>query len=94
MPHDAPDLDKRIRRLSRPGQRRIHFTNESDASKRKLIAAMTKLGLAVVVYHVKGQPDRVARPLCIDALVDDLVAAECSHVILERDGRSSGPTDS
>ncbi|WP_185276416.1 hypothetical protein [Leifsonia shinshuensis] len=55
---------------------------------------MTKLGLAVVVYHVKGQPDRVARPLCIDALVDDLVAAECSHVILERDGRSSGPTDS
>lgn len=85
MPHDAATLDRTIRRLNRPGQRRIHFTKESDASKPKLISEVMKLGLTVVVYQVKGQPDRAARPLCINALVDDLVTAGCAHLILERD---------
>lgn len=85
MPHDATALDKSIRQLNRPGQRRIHFTKESDSSKRKLISEVTRMGLTVVVYQVKGQPDRAARPLCINALVDDLVSAECAHLILERD---------
>ncbi|MFE4467625.1 hypothetical protein ACFRFH_02310 [Leifsonia sp. NPDC056824] len=85
MPHDAAALDRTIRTLNRPGQRRIHFTKESDSSKRKLISEVLRLELTVVVYQVRGQPDRAARPLCIDALVDDLVTAECAHLILERD---------
>jgi hypothetical protein len=85
MPHDTRAIDKALRKLTRPGQSRIHFTNESDSSRRRIISEVVKLGIAVVTYHVKGQPDRVARPTRIDALVDDLATAGCAHMILERD---------
>ncbi|WP_374009215.1 hypothetical protein [Leifsonia sp. LS-T14] len=39
----------------------------------------------MIVYQVRGEPDRTARPLCLNALIDDLAAADCSQVIFERD---------
>jgi len=85
MPQDASRVDKALRVLNRPGQRRIHFTNESDSSKRKILSEVAKLGISVIVYQVKGEPDRAARPLCLNALIEDLTAAECARLIIERD---------
>lgn len=85
MPNDAALLDRAIRQLTRSGQRRIHFTKESDSSKKKLLSEITKLEISVVVYQVKGQPDSIARPLCLNALIDDLAINGCAHVVLERD---------
>lgn len=85
MPHDSTRLDKAVRELNRPGQRRIHFTKESDSSKRKLLSEISKLGISVVVYKVKGQRDPAARQLCLNTLIDDLATHRCTHVILERD---------
>lgn len=85
LPNDAPRLDRALRRLNRPGQRRIHFTKESDSSKRTLLSEISKLGISVVVYQVRGQSDVIARPLCLNALIDDLSTHGCPHVILERD---------
>jgi hypothetical protein len=85
MPSDIGAFDRALRRLTRPGQRRIHFTNESDASRRALISAVARLRICVVVYQVSGVSDRLARPLCLDALVDDLVGSEVGGLVLERD---------
>ncbi|MFF2277905.1 DUF3800 domain-containing protein [Agromyces sp. NPDC058126] len=85
MPNNAAQLEKELRKLARPGQRRIHFTNESDSSRRSLISAVEKLGIRGVVYQVKGTTDRIARPLCLEALINDLVTHDARHLILERD---------
>ncbi|NEM91502.1 hypothetical protein [Galbitalea soli] len=83
--NDVARLEKHLRSLLRPGQRRIHFTSESDSSRRTLLAALAGLELHVVVYCVRGVPDKIARARCLTALLDDLVDSRAQHVILERD---------
>jgi hypothetical protein len=85
MPNDVGAIEKALRKLTRPGQRRIHFTSESDASRKAILAAVARLGLEVVIYQVKGAPDKIARPLCLNALVDDIAAGGSEQMILERD---------
>ncbi|MCD2443708.1 hypothetical protein LQ757_15615 [Agromyces sp. SYSU K20354] len=85
MPNDAAAIEKELRKLTRAGQRRIHFTSESDTSRRTILSAVEKLGLRVVVYRVQGAKDKEARTLCLNALIDDMAAGGATHVILERD---------
>jgi hypothetical protein len=73
MPHDVLSLEKALRRLTRPGQRRVHFKQESDSSRRALLSALTDLGVQTVVYSVSGLGDKAARKMCLDALIDDAV---------------------
>ena len=50
MPNNIGGIDKALRKLTRPGQRRIHFTSESDSSRRAILAAVAQLGVQVVIY--------------------------------------------
>ncbi|MCS5716075.1 hypothetical protein NVV95_16135 [Herbiconiux sp. CPCC 205716] len=84
-PGDAAAVEKALRRLTRPGQSRIHFRKESDSSRRQLVAAVCAMEVEVVLYLVSGCSDRVARPLLLTSLVGDLVASEASQLVLERD---------
>lgn len=84
-PNDVKNLDSKLRALTLPGQNRIHFKAESDGRRRKLLSAFCAIGFTVAVYSVTGLKDSHARPLCLNALVDDLVAGAASQLILERD---------
>lgn len=84
-PADSKAVDRALRQLPRPGQSRIHFTREKDSSRRKLLSQMAELDVQVQLYIVRGQPDKIARTLCLEALVDDLAQSGASRLILERD---------
>lgn len=74
-----------IQALVRRGQRRIHFKSESDASRRRILSALSALPLATRVYQIAGTPDRSARARCLEALVDDLAASRAARLVIERD---------
>jgi hypothetical protein len=85
LPNDAGTADKALRKLVRPGQERIHFKSEDAGSKKKLLSQMLQLPVLVNLYIVKGRNDKEARTLCLNALVQDLVAARVSKLLIERD---------
>ncbi|WP_049822884.1 hypothetical protein [Arthrobacter sp. H41] len=41
--------------------------------------------MQTVVYVVSGQPDKVAPPTCLEALIDDLCHADAERLVLEQD---------
>lgn len=41
--------------------------------------------MKTIVYIVNGQPDKIARPACLGALIKDLCDAEAERLVLEQD---------
>ncbi|WAB82466.1 hypothetical protein OVN18_05555 [Microcella daejeonensis] len=72
-----------LRRLLRPGQSRLHFTSESDSSRRRLLAAMCDLKVRVTVYRVRGLREKEARRLCLFAVTELMVLQRASELVLE-----------
>jgi len=46
---------------------------------------MSEIEISVNVYIARGLPDKEARPLCLRALVRDLVSSQAKRLVLERD---------
>lgn len=84
-PEAASKVDKELRKLTRRGQSRIHFNSESESSRRGLLARMVEREVRVQLYVVRGYPDKVARQMCLEALVSDLADSGASRLVLERD---------
>lgn len=84
-PATAPDIDRAIRQLTRPGQRRIHFKTERDSSRKTILAKLGVLEIGVHVYIAEGLPDKTARPLLLQTLVADLAASGATRLMIERD---------
>lgn len=84
-PNRVQELDRGMRSLTRKGQRRIHFTSESDSSRRSLISRMCELDVSVQLYVVRGESDREARTKCLQALITDVANSGVSRLVLERD---------
>ena len=84
-PESAARVDKDLRKLTRRGQSRIHFKAESESSRRELLARMAEMDVRVQLYIVRGYPDKVARHMCLEALVSDLAESGASRLLLERD---------
>jgi hypothetical protein len=78
-------VDKDLRKLARRGQSRIHFSSESDSSRRSLLSNLTTMDVRVQLYVVRGRSDRDARQRCLEALVGDLAEAGASRLLIERD---------
>lgn len=74
-----------LRRLVRPGQRRIHFKSESDSSRRRLLSEMVELDVRVRLYEISGLSDRLARAACLEALLDDIARSGTRRLLIERD---------
>jgi hypothetical protein len=84
-PARASETQRSIRQLTRPGQRRIHFKSENDSSRRSLLSAMCGLDVRVQLYIVRGEADKVARTMCLQALVSDLAESGAARLTIERD---------
>ena len=84
-PERSSRLDRDLRKLTRRGQSRTHFSSEKDSSRRELLSRMAGLGVLVQLYVVRGRSDKESRQMCLEALVADLAEAGASRLTLERD---------
>ncbi|MBD8059585.1 hypothetical protein IC607_11475 [Cellulomonas sp. JH27-2] len=74
-----------LRELVRPGQRSLHFTKESDATRRAALRVIVGLPLDVIVYRVTGRRGLAAREVALRALARDALVAHPQRIVLERD---------
>lgn len=80
---DLDDVRRVLRDLRKPGQRRVHFTKESDSRRRLILDRLGRLPIRLRLYESGG--DTVpARARCLSALVDDLVVLGAERLVLER----------
>lgn len=80
---DVTAARRRIRGLLDKRQRRLHFKDEGEARKRKILDLIAELRPAVRVYATPNR--RAARQACLTRLVPDLTAAGVTRLIIERD---------
>jgi purine nucleoside phosphorylase len=79
-------LRSTVSALQLPRQRRLHFANESDGRRRKIINALAAARVRAVVYEATGyRNEKEARDAVIGQLTDDVVVMGASTLILERD---------
>ena len=69
--------------LLMPRERRIHFTKESPARRRKILAVIGEIGLAARLYQAERN-DVAARRSCLSALARD-IAGSAERLVVERD---------
>lgn len=83
--HDASTLRQQMRALVLPGQRRIHFTNESDSRRRVILSRLRDLGMQADVVHSDDRSELAARMSCLAAIVDLAASRGHERIVLERD---------
>lgn len=82
---DRADLDrtrKVLRTPRKPGQRRVHFTKESDPRRRMIVSSLLDLGLRARVYESDG-PKVTARAACLGQMTDDMLTLGVDRLVLE-----------
>jgi hypothetical protein len=72
-----------LRSLLLPGQRRLHFNNESDARRRGILAALGAQGVEAWVYESAARREADARDDCLTALVFDLAERGATRAVVE-----------
>ncbi|MCR6711417.1 MAG: hypothetical protein NVV57_01435 [Demequina sp.] len=82
-PLDLVDVAKELRSLVLPGQRRVHFSKESDRRRRAILAVMTSLPVTSHVYVTTSA--KRSRDLLLEVLVADLLEARATSLVIERD---------
>ncbi|MFT2712406.1 hypothetical protein [Clavibacter sp. Sh2126] len=82
---DQATLRQQMRALVLPGQRRLHFTNESVSRRRHILSTLESLGVRAHVVHSDLKHEASGREACLQGLV--ALAARDGHerIILERD---------
>ncbi|WP_315106415.1 hypothetical protein [uncultured Microbacterium sp.] len=82
---DVRASERALRDLLKPGQRRLHFKNESDSRRRQILYRMCALDVRVSVWLVRQRSDKEARPLSLAALTEDAVLGGVAKLVIERD---------
>jgi hypothetical protein len=87
---DVARVRKHVGALRLPGQRRVHFTAESDARRKTILNVMTvSAGPAVTIYDASAHRDpRAARDAAMTALVDDLAKMGAELLVIEQDDQA------
>jgi hypothetical protein len=83
---DHPELRRRVTTMLRPRQRRIHFYDESLASKRRLLDGFAGLPIRAIVVVARIDHDsnsERARAVCLTRLVELLQDRGVSRVVIE-----------
>jgi hypothetical protein len=85
VPSDQTTLRREVRALVLPGQRRLHFTSESDSRRKQILAKLERLGVLAHVVHSDLRHEASGREACLRDLV--AIAAREGHdrIVLERD---------
>ena len=84
-PRDLTALRRELRALVLPGQRRVHFTKESDSRKRTVVSRLTELGVRAYLVRSSDPGEASARADCLSQLVAAAVRDGHTRIVLERD---------
>ncbi|GAA1589915.1 hypothetical protein GCM10009804_52630 [Kribbella hippodromi] len=74
---------KALRALLLPGQERLHFNNETDARRKKILRTISDFHLLVDIYHAPRETF-TSRKRCLEAIVRD-TAGDAERLVIERD---------
>jgi hypothetical protein len=58
LPSELAATRQAIRPLILPGQRRIHFSHESDPRRRKILDTIIDLGVSAMIYDGTSYPNK------------------------------------
>lgn len=82
---EAPRLRKRVAALKMPGQRSIHFVNEGESRRKKLLQEYSELGIIAVKVVSTRKNKLDAREDCVRALVNLAASIGCNSLVFDRD---------
>ncbi|MFI6308031.1 hypothetical protein ACIBCH_39600 [Amycolatopsis thailandensis] len=82
---DLTSARRAMRGLILPGQRRLHFTHESDGRRKRILDTIAALDPTVTIYDASAHHRRRQRQACLDVLVEDLASAGTRMLVLESD---------
>lgn len=85
VPGDVAVLQREIRALVLPGQRRIHFTKESDQRKRQVLSKLVELDVTAHIFHCASNNDALGREACLVGIVAHAAQHALTRIVLERD---------
>ncbi|MBT1608187.1 hypothetical protein [Curtobacterium flaccumfaciens] len=85
VPGDANGLRKEMRGLVLKGQRRIHFTSESDPRRRLILSKLVELGVRAHIVQSTANKQADGREECLMQLLDLAADNDYTRIVLERD---------
>jgi hypothetical protein len=81
---DVVRLRAAVKALVLPGQRRIHFTKESDRRRRAILSELRRLGVSVHIYRCATKDQVTGRRACLEAVVKFAVEQGVGLMVLEQ----------
>lgn len=74
---------KDLRSLLQPGQCRIHFNNEKDRYRQKLLTALSEMEVSSVIYSVRHRDFQIARTAILQKVVSEIGRSRVVRLVLE-----------
>lgn len=85
LPGDLNRARQAVRSLILPGQRRLHFTHESDNRRKQILDVIAELSPTATIYDGSAHDRRRQREACLTGLIADLATAGTRMLVLETD---------
>ncbi|MCY4367911.1 MAG: hypothetical protein OXF41_00525 [bacterium] len=80
---DTKAIRKRLRAMVLRGQRRIHFSSESNHRRRALLTDIAALRTSSIVYLARHHDQPAAREAILTTMVHDLLKEPTARLVLE-----------
>ena len=80
---EMQETRKALRRLRLSGQRRIHFTNESDSRRKSVLTTLASLQASSSIYTVSSRDQTAARKAILLKMVADLRTNGITRLVLD-----------
>ena len=84
-PNHLAQVRTSLHKLLLPGQRRLHFVDESKQRRQKCLTAMAELPVQARIY-ASPHNESVARKFLLDHLLNDLIPLQCERLVIESRG--------
>ncbi|UZN03461.1 hypothetical protein [Cellulomonas sp. S1-8] len=95
-PARADELRSAMVELQRPSEKKLHWRADSDHRHDAVVAVISSLPIEGVVVVRRGGPsekDERQRRKCFETFAPELVAAGCTHLVLESRGAMADRRD-
>ena len=74
-----------LQKLLLPGQRRLHFVDESKQRRQKCLQVIAELPVRARIY-TSNYDEPIARNLLLEHLLNDLIPLRCERLVIESRG--------
>jgi hypothetical protein len=82
-PRDLDAVRSALRRMVKPGQRRVHCKKESGSRRGELLALLHGLGIRARIWVCEHSNDQLARQVCLTAVARHMVKVRGARLALE-----------